>query len=469
MTQEDLLKTLTELDDKSIEEARDYKVRKKPLWKDWRAYGALAAVIILAVLIVPRFGRTGVQTSLPGAAVKKVLAAGPEKVGKGEDYRGWLDEQGTKARQALPLSQGTASYSADIMKEVLTAKDENTACSPLNTYLAFAMLAETCEGNTRQQILDMLGAEDLETVRKTANAIWEANAADTPILQSLLANSLWLNDEISFNESTLQTLAEQYHASSFRGTAGSDKMNKALQDWTNDATGGLLKDYVKDLKTTPDTVMALLSTLYFKGEWDAPFREEATKPAVFHGAKGDTQVQMMHKTVSAYAVNDAWSAVRLPIQGERNMIFCLPAEGTDVNALLSDPSVLQLTGWEKSPWEYSSVDLSLPKFKVSAKTDLLPVLEALGVTDALDSSKADFSPLTQDKMTLFVGKAEHAATVEIDEAGVTGAAYTEIEIMKQSAVYSGPIELTFDRPFLFMVTGADGSILFAGIVRNITE
>ena len=59
--------------------------------------------------------------------------------------------------------------------------------------------------------------------------------------------------------------------------------------------------------------------------------------------------------------------------------------------------------------------------------------------------------------------------VEIDEAGVTGAAYTEIDIMKQAVLVSGRIELTFDRPFLFMVTGADGSILFAGIVRNITE
>ena len=464
MKKEDLFELLADIDEKSVEEAQHFHVEKKSKRKNRAFYGTLAALILLVIVGIPILGRI-----TRSSTVMKVLAAGPEKLGKSDDYQNWLDEQGTKAREALPLSRGTAAYSADIMKEVLTAKDENTACSPLNTYLAFAMLAETCEGNTRQQILAMLGAEDLETVRKTVNALWEANSANTPILQCLLANSLWLNNEITFNEATLKTLAEQYHASSFRGVAGSDKMNKALQDWTNDATGGLLAEYVKDLKTTPDTVMALLSTLYFKGEWDAPFREEATKPAVFHGAKGDTQVQMMHKTVSSYAVNDAWSAVRLPMKGERNMIFCLPAEGTDVNSLLDDPSVLQLTGWEKSPWEYSSVYLSLPKFKASAKTDLLPVLEALGVTDALDPIKADFSPLTEDSMPLYVGKAEHAATVEIDEAGVTGAAYTEIDIMKQAVLVSGRIELTFDRPFLFMVTGADGSILFAGIVRNITE
>ena len=465
MKKEDLFEILADIDEKSVEEAQHFHTEKKSKRKNRRFYVTLAALIVLVAVGIPILGKI-----TRSSTVMKVLAAGPERVEEDEALAKWFDDQWTKAREALPLSRGTSSYSAAIMKEVLTAKDENTVCSPLNTYLAFAMLAETCEGNTRRQLLDMLGAEDLETVRKTSNALWEANAANNPFLQCLLANSLWLNNEIAFNETTLKTLAEQYHASSFRGKAGSDKMNKALQDWTNDATGGLLADYIKDLKTTPDTVMALLSTLYYKAPWEDPFRESATDSGVFHGTKGDTDVKMMHATVNELLQTDSFSAVRLPLAGScGSALFCLPAEGTDVNELLSDPSVLKLADPENSSLDNGVVDLSLPKFKIQAKTDLLPVLEALGVTDALDPAKADFSPLTEGKLALSVGEAEHAATVEIDENGVTGAAYTELQLMKGEILFEKPIVLTFDRPFLFMVTGADGSILFAGIVRNITE
>ena len=111
------------------------------------------------------------------------------------------------------------------------------------------------------------------------------------------------------------------------------------------------------------------------------------------------------------------------------------------------------------------VNLSVPKFKVSEKTDLIETVRALGVTDALDTDLADFSPLTGDKENLYLSKADHAATLEIDENGVTGAAYTELGISETA----DEIDFVLDRPFLFLVTGQDGSILFSGVVRNIAE
>ena len=455
MKKEDLFDILSDIDEKSVEEAQNFYVRKKRPRKGWGIYGALAAMIVLAVAAVPIWGS---RNRMPG--VRQVLAAAPEAL----DYDKFCEGQMRNVAAALPYSRNPASYYSALMKEVLTAEDDNTVCSPLNTYLAFAMLAETCDGNTRQQILDMLGTEDLETLRKTADALWKANSANTPILTSLLGNSLWLNNRIAFNETTLQTLAEQYHASSFRGEAGSDKMNKALQKWTNEATGGLLTDYVKDLKTTPNTVIALISALYFKAAWENAFQPQLTETAVFHGTKGDAEVPMMHAVLLCDAgKTDRFSVVRIPLKGQGSMIFYLPAEGIGVNDLLADPSALNSV-WEEA---YTCAELSLPKFKVSAKTDLLPVLKALGVTDALDHAKSDFSPLTAEK-PLYVSKAEHAAAVEIDENGVTGAAYTVIVAEGEEAP-ADPISLTFDRPFLFTVNGPDGSILFAGAVRNITE
>ena len=113
------------------------------------------------------------------------------------------------------------------------------------------------------------------------------------------------------------------------------------------------------------------------------------------------------------------------------------------------------------------VNLAVPKFSVSAKTDLRETMVGLGVIDALDPGMADFTPLTTDRDNLYVSKAEHAALVEIDEDGVTGAAYTELAIAEGAALPDEEIDFILDRPFMFLVTGRDGSVLFSGIVRNI--
>ena len=88
-------------------------------------------------------------------------------------------------------------------------------------------------------------------------ALWNANYCDDGQLTSILASSLWLNQDIPFVEETMERLAEVYHASSFQGPMGDDAFNKALQDWINQQTGGLLEEQAAGLEMTPDTALAL--------------------------------------------------------------------------------------------------------------------------------------------------------------------------------------------------------------------
>ena len=166
------------------------------------------------------------------------------------------------------------------------------------------------------------------------------------------------------------------------------------------------------------------------------------------------------------------AGVSLSLQDSGSMYFLLPDENTDVNELVSSPDLMKVIRRDESSdnWYSPMVNLSVPKFKVSEKTDLIETVRALGVTDALDTDLADFSPLTGDKENLYLSKADHAATLEIDENGVTGAAYTELGISETAAeIPDDEIDFVLDRPFLFLVTGQDGSILFSGVVRNIAE
>lgn len=478
MKKEELFETLSDIDEKKIKAAREYKKNGGARIYRWITATVAVAAIVITAILSPLF-RSG-NLTVPGYPkdVKTILASYPAPVGSsmdieefsiGEAHWKWWDEYIKQADKSRAISGEMLNYYTNLSKEVLINGDENTVISPLNTYVAFAMLAEVSDGNTRQQILDMLGAADIESLRENINLLWQSNYADTPIFKSLLANSLWLDNSEQYKESTLKLLADKYYASSFRGTPGSESFSEALRKWTDDNTGNLLTEYTKDLTIDPSTVLEIMSTIYFKASWDKVFNKGAVTSETFHGVKGDTTVEMMHNSeMSQYAVTDNFIVVKLSLADSGDMLFYLPREGANVNDLASDPDTLKLAqDSEDSRWKSIQVNMSIPKFKVSAKTDLIETLRALGVTDALDYTVADFSPVTERDNDLFLSKAEHAALVEIDEQGVTGAAYTALLMTEGAYLVNETLDFVVDEPFMFSVTGADGSILFTGLVKNI--
>ena len=65
--------------------------------------------------------------------------------------------------------------------------EENRIVSPLNLWMAMAMLTELTEGDTRADLLTVLGCEDVEQVRERASALWSANYIDDGVTASRLA------------------------------------------------------------------------------------------------------------------------------------------------------------------------------------------------------------------------------------------------------------------------------------------
>lgn len=415
----------------------------------------------------PAKGITAVLAEYPEA----ISDMSPEEFAESDVHWQWWDGYRAKLEASEELQDGMDGFYAEILPQLLAAGDqENRVCSPLNIYIALAMLAEVTDGESRRQVLDALQVKDLEELRERTSALWEANYVDIPSLKTILADSLWLRDNTAYNEETLQTLAERYYASAFHGPMGSEEMNRALREWTDENTGGLLKDFTKDLELSPETVMALVSTIYYKAAWYDTFNEKVTKKETFHGAAGDTTVDMMHigDTMTVY-FGEHFTAVSKGLLDSGSMFFFLPDEGTDAAALAADPEVLRLIRGEWNGKEdVYMVNLSVPRFRVQAKTDLIGTLEHLGIRDILDSSTADFSPLTDDVEELFLSSAQHTAMVETDENGVTGAAYTILMLAEGAALEEPePYDFILDRPFFFAVTSRDESILFGGIVQNI--
>ena len=383
-------------------------------------------------------------------------------------YDAWSADRRARNTAASSVDGALDDYVRAALPALLSGADgKNAVCSPVNVYMALSMLAEVTDGDTRAQILSLLGADSIESLRKTAGNVWAANYQNDGAVTSILADSLWLSDSMDYNSNTLARLADSYYASAYRGEMGSETFNEALRRWINEQTGGLLKDSADGLSLAPDTVIALASTIYFRAKWGSEFSKSATTDGVFHAPDGDVTHKFMHETMeSTYYAADNFAAVGKYLEGSGTMWFLLPDEGVTPEELLTSGAVDFLLLQENAESRFMTIDLSVPKFDISADTELSAALHALGVTDVFDADTADFSPLTDNADGIFLSQAKHAARVAIDEEGIIAAAYTVMVACGAALPPDERVEFTLDRPFLFAVTGESGEILFAGIVNT---
>lgn len=382
-------------------------------------------------------------------------------------------EMSKKERRAYyGAGQNLSVFFGKTTKEFLSGSgDENRLYSPLNVYMALAMTAEITDGETRQQILDLIGADGIESLRTQANSVWNANYSDDGAVTSILASSLWLNEGITFNKKVINTLATNYYASSYQGTMGSDKVNKALQKWLNEQTGGMLNNQVGNIELEPETVIAIATTIFYQAKWGYEFSESYTKESVFHSATGDITCDFMNQTDydGVYYWSEKFSAVSKELEGSGKMWFILPDENVSVDKLLSDNQALSFMTcngkWDNK--KQLKVNLSVPKFDISSSMDLKDGLQNLGVVNCFDHTKSDFSSLCEDyDEPMYISKAQHGVRVAIDEEGVTATAYTAMFIPGASMPPEDEIDFVVDRPFLFVITSEDGLPLFAGVVNQ---
>ncbi len=397
--------------------------------------------------------------------------------GLGEAYSAWeetlysgeeLEESAVEAVRQFTL--------ASLPVFLGDAGEGNRVYSPLNIYMALEMQAEITDGETRQQILDILGVDSLDSLRSQAKILWESTYCDDGRVTTILGSSVWLNQNVLFNQNTLNTLAETYYASSYQGEMGSDALNSALQDWLNDQTQGFLEEQAGGVELDWNTVIALATTIYYRAKWADEFWEGNNDQKVFHGTAGDVTCDFMNQSCTMnYFWGDHYSAIRRNLGEGDQMWLILPDEGVEVTDLLTDQQVTKLlTGseeiWNEDSCQYLVVNQSIPKFDVNSDLNLGEGLQVLGITDAFQPDTADFTPLTEkaaDAEGIYVSKIEHAARVAIDEEGIIAAAYTVMVVEAAEAPPEEEVDFVLDRPFLFVVQSKNDLTLFAGIVNNV--
>lgn len=496
MKRDTLEKALDQISDRHIAEAAQPKRRRFPFW-----IPAIAAVLALVILASIAFRPVNQSQSpdlggpmpptrptdpsfngpvpleghhlqyLAASPVYPKMAPYPSDDNYEENaYTNWRNSQKKQYNQPSGYADSAEVFFSQITTTLLSGEnDQNIACSPVNIYMALAMLAEVTDGESRQQILTALGADSIEALRIQAGHVWNAHYCADNATTLTLANSLWLDQDLKYNETTVQTLAKDYYASVLQGQLGSDEMNESLRSWINEQTGGLLQQQAADLEMDPQTIMALASTVYYRCKWDpaSSFQEKNNSQGVFHSPQTDWTVTFMNRTLDygPYYWGEHYGAISLSLEDGSRMWLILPDKNSSPKALLEEGVISQvLNGRQES--KQIKVNLSLPKFDVRSNLELENALKVMGITDVF-STEANFSAiLSPDTPNANLSCANHSTRVAIDEEGITAAAYTVMIEAGSPPPPKEEVDLVLDRPFLFLVESRDGLPLFAGIVNE---
>ena len=244
-----------------------------------------------------------------------------------------------------------------------------------------------------------------------------------------------------------------------------DDSRITINKWVADQTEQRIKDLIPPGAIDPLTRLVLTNAIYFNAAWAEAFQQDATRPAPFHLLDGTSvDVPMMHQTERlGYAESSDFQAVTLPYDGRQmEMVVLLPELGkfAEFEKSLNAGRVASIIK-DITP---KQVALSLPSFKYESEFSLGKTLANMGMPIAF-SSQADFSGMTGNR-ELSISEVVHKAFVAVDESGTEAAAATAV-IMRATAMPVMPLEVTVDRPFIFLIRDIKtGSVIFVGRVVN---
>ncbi len=399
--------------------------------------------------------------------------------------------------QAVPLSltyepDYTAQYDgAPLSEEYLSAirgfaaragaalldGDGSTAGSPTALYTALSMVAELAEGEDLSALLDVLGSDGTDSLRRYSGQLWRSLCAnpDTKAPGKVtVANSLWLNREYSFRAQTLKDLADFYYVSGRTG----DMLHEIPQEaseWVREQTHGLLDC---NIEPEEDTMAVLLSAIYFYDEWAQAFDPKDTESGVFwtgaaweNAAAGGEREHVSCNFMTreeqgqAYYQGGGVTACAQYFQNGGKMLFLLPDEDKTPGDVLGNGALLcSLLDWEGLKKQTGTVKWRIPRFTLSDTLDLEDGLTALGLGGFFDPLRNSL-PRLSDEAQAYIGKAQQGTAIAIDERGCEAASYVRIDPYESADMFMG-VRMDLNRPFVFAILSENDVPLFLGVVND---
>jgi len=408
-------------------------------------------------------------------------------------HLGFAQQRGrSKTATTSKSAIGIVENAFEILGNVVDYK-ENIAISPLSIVGGMYMLAAGSAGDSRQQILKALKfGDDLENDTKKldrfkeyydlvsklqtqpengytldiANGVFHQKDMGQTSPNKLQGNYLdLLKENFIRDESHIKELDFQQ-----KSQEATDEINSWVAEKTNNKIPQLFAEPLDS-----QTIVMLVSTLYFKASWNEKFELIRNNPpcyistmAGFSNNQCDDDVTYMGKEEEVYSIQDRTTEFGpvnifdLSLKNRKNK------DGNDEHKFLMqiwapDHMINENEEIDRKFREYIKNNLmtvrrkmkktlakiKIPVFEIDSDIELKNAMQQIGITEVF-GQQADLSPMLGEDQEAQVSKINHAVKITVDQNGVEGAAATSIQITSRS--YTTPKILHITRPFYFVIS-----------------
>lgn len=378
---------------------------------------------------------------------------------------------------------GDNSYTVRLLKEINNREDDNFLVSPYSIKVALNMLASGAEGETKEEIINLIG-NDFVKIPEAKNKV-------------NVANAIFIKEqyEKAINESFLNNISEDYQGEMLFDEF---KTPNVINNWVNEKTYKMIPKLLDEISS--DFVLGLANAVAVDVDWANSFDCSFTYEENFKKSnKSKMKVSMMTSSNQdglKYIDGKGYKGIIVPYlsynkDGEEDydkgnnieFIGILPNE--DVDSFISNLSEDFFEVFDKKviePSDEKNIVLKLPIFSYSyTLNDFKKVLMDLGVKKAFFMEDADFTNIiTKDKRAeygldnIYVDEAIHKTFIDLNEKGTKAAAVTYFGLNETTSFEPKKkpkiIEIKFDKPFLYMIRDTKTKeLLFLGVVYEPSE
>jgi len=391
-----------------------------------------------------------------------------------------LDAQSPAKADSAPdeggVTKGGSAFAADLYARLAQEKG-NLFFSPYSISTALAMTYAGAGGKTAEEMAAAMHF-DKDATRVCdgyASLIGKINGDGRQRgFQLHTANALWGQQGYGFLPDFLTRVKASFGAglTELDFAKDAEACRKTINAWVEKETQEKIKDLIAQGALTPQTRLVLTNAIYFKAAWVEQFQKAATKDGEFMAAADQKVTIPMMRQVKrfGYAETDELQMLEMRYaQSPMSMVVLLPRKVDGLSAIEKSLTAERLSDWlNVLNGKGARVDVTIPRFKMTATFELSKTLAGMGMPLAFDPGKADFKAMNGGKEPLWIGLVVHKAFVDVNEEGTEAAAATAVMMVGAAAMRpEEPKVFRADHPFLFLIRDTDsGAILFMGRVSN---
>jgi serpin B len=373
----------------------------------------------------------------------------------------------TRDSDVEAVVKANTAFSAALYK-TLSETNINFCFSPYSISTALAMTFAGARENTAKQMAGALcynlSHQELHQsfahLQNRLKAIQERGS-----IQLHIANSIWPHAGYPFLEEFLALLKEYYGALISSVDYGNpETVREKINSWVKNTTMGKIQGLIPTGALTTLTRLVLSNAIYFKGHWLSRFEKTHTQNDHFWvTSEKRTIIPMMRqKQEFRYSETNTLQILEIPYKGDdvAFMVLLPKARGglRDIEKKFSEET---LRKWTRD-LRKREIHVSLPKCTLHSNFRLDASLKSMGMTDAFDENKADFSGMDGIPNWLSISAIFHKVFIDLNEEGAEAAAATAV-VMRAKGLPPSCITFCADHPFIFLIREKrSGSILFLG-------